>query len=254
MWKAIGIFFFFFDDCLCFGSLMQEMITFVCYFFSIEALICEREYMYVGVRRATRSVWGGERGTCSNRVRMCVWTYLVFWRRICKLKALPSFSLSNKKQWLIHWTSSLLSSFLCLSLYSFPNFLSSLSISLLPASTYHSSLYPSHHPLPSVPPCSPSIPKSPSIRPSIHPSLSFLSLSLSKGNIIENLAGTPKIESGLRGRGRAEERDRALEGEREVERRGEPGQKGFHISFFGWWFLFAVNNLLPPLFCMFCIW
>lgn len=36
---------------------------------------------------------------------------------------------------------------------------------------------------------------------------------------MENLAGTPKIESGLRDREREQKRGRALEGKREVKRR-----------------------------------
>lgn len=131
---------------------------------------------------------------------------------------------------------------LSLSLYSFLNLLfPPVSLSLLPAYTLSSFLHSLHHLLPSVPLLSPSLPKSPSIHPSLSASLppSHLSLSLSKGNIIENLAGTPKIESGQRERERernaeqkrARERksERALEWKREVKRGGEPEQKRSRI-------------------------
>ncbi|KAM7417116.1 hypothetical protein PAMA_016972 [Pampus argenteus] len=58
------------------------------------------------------------------------------------------------------------------------------------------------------------LPLSPNLQPAVHPSLSSPSLSLSKGNIIENLAGTPKIESGQRKRARAEQRESIREKKR----------------------------------------
>lgn len=148
---------------------------------------------------------------------------------------------------------------LSLSLYSFLNLLfPPVSLSLLPAYTLSSFLHSLHHLLPSVPLLSPSLPKSPSIHPSLSASLppSHLSLSLSKGNIIENLAGTPKIESGQgereREKCRAEESERAKEREsirakkRGKERRRARTKTLSHLIF-GWRFLFAVNNLSLPL-------
>lgn len=89
-----------------------------------------------------------------------------------------------------------------------------------------------------------SLPHSPNLPPSLSASLppSHLSLSLSKGNIIENLAGTPKIESGQRER----ERESIRAKKRGKERRRARTKTLSHLIF-RWRFLFAVNNLSLPL-------
>ena len=173
---------------------------------------------------------------------MCVRNFLVFWRRIFKSKS-SSFYCPCVK--LNESTPSI----------TLTLFLPYIATSHLPP-PLSSPLYPLHHPLPWIPPCPPSLPKS----PSIHPSLPHISLFIPLKGKYHGEFGRYSKDREWAERERERERDWAEERQsirgkkRGKEERRARTKTPSHLIL-GWRFVFAVNNLLRPLFCcVFCIW